>query len=375
MGSTITTNLAANTALRYLNQNSAATSSSLAKLSSGSRIVKASDDAASLAVGTKLKADVTALKQAAVNASHATSVLQVADGGMARISDILQRMKSLAVQASSGSLSDNERAFLDQEYQQLLTQVDDIAKQTRFNGQVLLTGSAGKQISSVTVNSTLTNAGGDARVILTGDAAAVNYQVDFDTTTSTFTLKDTTNNKVLATVVKDLSGLTVFDGSVEFADAGVRVYISNLDVSTSLTNAVSFTVSGTGTMSFQVGVDKGDTIQVSLSDLQASALGISGTKVSDQTSAGTASDALDKAIAKVNAARAEVGSQMSRFEFVQANLQTSIENMDAARSVLMDTDVAAEMSKFASSQVLMQANVAMLAQANQLPQNLLRLLQ
>ncbi len=375
MGSTITTNLAANTALRYLNQNSAATSSSLAKLSSGSRIVKASDDAASLAVGTKLKADVTALKQAAVNASHATSVLQVADGGMARIGDILQRMKSLAVQASSGSLSDNERAFLDQEYQQLLTQVDDIAKQTRFNGQVLLTGSAGKQISSVTVNSTLTGAGGDARVILTGDAAAVDYQVDFDTTTSTFTLKDTTNNKTLATVVKDLSGLTVFDGSVEFADAGVRVYISNLDVSTSLTNAVSFTVSGTGTMSFQVGVDKGDTIQVSLSDLQASALGISGTKVSDQTSAGTASDALDKAIAKVNAARAEVGSQMSRFEFVQANLQTSIENMDAARSVLMDTDVAAEMSKFASSQVLMQANVAMLAQANQLPQNLLRLLQ
>ncbi len=375
MPNSIVTNTAANTALRYMYLNQMATSGSLAKLSSGSRIVKASDDAASLAVGTKLRADVTSLRQASINASHATSVLQVADGALARIGDILQRMKSLAVQASSGSLSDNERAFLDKEYQQLLSQIDDIANQTRFNGQVLLNGAAAKQISNVTVNATLTGAGGDARIILAGDPAAVDYQVDFDNATSTFTLKDTTNNKVLATVVKDLSGLTVFDGSVDFADAGIRVYFSNLDVSAALTNAVSFTVSGTGTMSFQVGVDKADVISVTLSDVRTAALGISGTKVSDQTSAGTASDALDKAIATINEKRAELGAQMSRFEFVQANLQTSIENMDAARSVLMDTDVAAEMSKFASSQVLMQANVAMLAQANQLPQNLLKLLQ
>ena len=111
MALTGTTNTAANTALRYLSTNSSNASSSLAKLSSGSRIVKASDDAASLAVGTKIKADVAALKQAAVNAAQASSLLQVADGGMSRIADILQRMKALAVQAAVG-LGDRQRALL-----------------------------------------------------------------------------------------------------------------------------------------------------------------------------------------------------------------------------------------------------------------------
>ncbi len=115
MALTGTTNTSANTAIRYLTQNTMMASSSLAKLSSGSRIVKASDDAASLAVGTKIKADVTALKQAAVNTAQASSLLQVADGGMARISDILQRMKALATQSSSGQLTDTERGYLNQE--------------------------------------------------------------------------------------------------------------------------------------------------------------------------------------------------------------------------------------------------------------------
>ncbi|GBD42795.1 A-type flagellin [bacterium HR40] len=376
MANSIVTNQAANSALRFLQFNGASASSSVAKLSSGSRIVKASDDAASLAVGTKLKADVTALKQAAVNASHATSVLQVADGGMARISDILQRMKSLAVQASSGSVSDNERAFLDQEYQQLLTQIDDIAAQTRFNGQALLNGAAAKQIANVSLNSSFTTAGGTATVTLTGNPdAATGYTVDFTAATGTFTLTDGTNT--LATVVKDVSSLVVFDGTVDFSDFGVRLAISNLDVSGDVSGLVTFDVTGSGTMQFQVGVDSTDSISVSLSSLTtaASDLNLAGSGVATQSAAQAANNALDTAIATVNAARAEVGAMMSRFEFVSANLATSIENMDAARSALMDVDVAAEMTQFTSAQVLMQANVAMLAQANQLPQNLLRLLQ
>ena len=128
MALTGTTNTSANTAIRYLSQNQMAASSSLSKLSSGSRIVRASDDAAGLAVGTKLKADVTALKQAAVNAGQASSLLQVADGGMSQISDILQRMKALAVEAQSGSVTDSERAFIDKEYQALSQQIDSIAE-------------------------------------------------------------------------------------------------------------------------------------------------------------------------------------------------------------------------------------------------------
>ena len=140
MALSVATNTSAATAHRYLRVNDAEASRSLAKLSSGSRIVRASDDAASLAVGTKLRADVAALKQAQVNASHGQSVLQVADGAAQQISDILIRMKALATQAVSGSISDTERGYLDSEFGELATQLDDIAAQTKFNGDALLDG-------------------------------------------------------------------------------------------------------------------------------------------------------------------------------------------------------------------------------------------
>ena len=111
MALSVATNTSAATAHRYLKTNDMEASRSLAKLSSGSRIVRASDDAASLAVGTKLKADVNALRQAQVNASHGSSVLQVADGALQQVSDILIRMKALATQAVTGSISDTERGY------------------------------------------------------------------------------------------------------------------------------------------------------------------------------------------------------------------------------------------------------------------------
>lgn len=138
----IGTNTAANTALRYLNLNSAQESSSVAKLSSGSRITKASDDAAGLAVGIGLQSDVTVLQQASTNAAHGASVLQTADGGAARISDILQRMKTLAAQSLSGAVTDTERAYIDSEFQELVSEVDSIATGTRFNGESLLDGTS-----------------------------------------------------------------------------------------------------------------------------------------------------------------------------------------------------------------------------------------
>jgi flagellin len=141
MALSVATNTSAATAHRYLKSNDMEAARSLAKLSSGSRIVRASDDAASLAVGTKLKADVNALRQAQVNASHGSSVLQVADGALQQVSDILIRMKSLATQAVSGSISDTERGYLDSEFTELENQLDDLAIQTKFNGAALLDGS------------------------------------------------------------------------------------------------------------------------------------------------------------------------------------------------------------------------------------------
>jgi flagellin len=382
MALTGTTNTSANTALRYLTNNQGMASSSLAKLSSGSRIVKASDDAASLAVGTKLKADVTALKQAAQNAGQASSLLQVADGGMSKVSDILQRMKALSVQAQSGSVSDNERTFLDREYQQLNTQIDAVASQTKFNGSTLLNGASGQEMSFTgatdTIFNTASTQSNGITANLTGNVAAGTYQLSYAHTAGSSLGEFTLTNGTITDTIQFTHAATdvVKEGRIDFDTAGIELNLSNFDFTTTFgAGATSqLTVAGSGTLSFQVGVSAGDTIAVNLADIRTTAIGTSGTDITTSANAVTAGNALDAAISTINDSRATVGSLMSRFEFASANLSTSIENLDAARSTLMDVDMAQEMTKFSSAQVLTQAGVAMLAQANQMPQNLLRLL-
>ncbi|RED44801.1 flagellin [Aestuariispira insulae] len=136
----IATNIAANSTLRYLNMNSANQTDTLAKIASGSRIVRASDDAAGLAVSTKLSATSGTLDQAATNAAHGISILETADGGLSNISDILVRMKSLAAQSLSGAVTVTERAYIDAEFQELVAEIDSIATSTQFNGESLIDG-------------------------------------------------------------------------------------------------------------------------------------------------------------------------------------------------------------------------------------------
>jgi len=278
---TVTTNTAANSALRFLNFNSMMSGNSVSKLASGSRIVKASDDAAGLAIGTRLLADVTVLRQSSVNAAQGASVLQVADGGLGRISDVLIRMKALAAQSLSGVPSNTERGFIDAEFQQLRQEVTAIAQTTRFNGASLLDGT------------------------------------------------------------------------------------------------------GQTTQNFFVGSEAGDNITVTYSALATSAdvytaagLGIaSATNVASVGAASASMSVIDRAIDLVSESRATVGGLISRFEFRGQQIATSLENIEAAKSSIMDVDLAAEQSRLVSSQVLVQASVSALSQANELPQALLRLLQ
>ena len=161
----IATNTAANSALIYLNNNSRNMDKSLAKLSSGTRIVRASDDAAGLAVSARLQANVVTLKQAAINGVQGRSVLQAADGALARIGDILQRMKALATQANSGAVDATARAFINTEYQQLLTEITAAVTSTTFNGVTLLDGTYNQNFqmgiaatSTIAANLTTVNA-------------------------------------------------------------------------------------------------------------------------------------------------------------------------------------------------------------------------
>ena len=378
-----TTNTSAQTALRYLQTNSTQASSSLAKLSSGSRIVKASDDAASLAVGTKVRADVTALRQAAVNTAQASSLLQVADGGLTKISDILLRMKALTVQAQSGSLTDSERSFLDLEYQELTTEVGNITNQTKFNGGQLLNGASGKSITLAASTDTLFNPastyanGISAR--MAGNANAGTWQLAYDYTAGSSLGQFTLSNGTISDTVQftHASASVVYEGRISFQHAGLELSLANFDFSSTFAAGTDsqLEVAGSGSLSFQVGVSSADAITVNIDDVRPATLGITGTSVATTTAAVTAGNALDSAISSLNGARANMGAMMSRFEFASANIATSVENLDAARSVLLDVDMAGEMTNFTSLQILTQAGVSMLAQANQMPQNLLKLLQ
>ncbi|HOO50915.1 MAG TPA: flagellin [Alphaproteobacteria bacterium] len=264
----IATNTSANSALIYLNRNSREQDKSLSKLSSGSRIVRASDDAAGLAVGSALKADTTALKQAAINATQGRAVLQTADGAMSRVGDILQRMKSLAAQSNSGSVDATSRGFINTEYQQLLTEAQAIGTNTQFNGDGLI------------------------------------------------------------------------DGGYNF--------------------------------NYQVGVAATDVIALNLSTINMTTIA-NGSSVSTQANAVTANGTLDTAIDTVSTGRATIGALLSRFEYRGDVIDSSVENLQAATSVIMDVDIAAEQSNLVSKQVLTEASIAALAQANQMKSSLLSL--
>ena len=174
---TISTNTAANSAVRYLNINSQQETSALSKLSSGSRITSASDDAAGLAISTRISSDITTLQQAATNASQATSILQTADGGASNISDILARMKSLASESASGTVTTSSRAYINSEFTQLTSEIDSIATGTRYSGTALLDGvssySTGSGVS-VLVGSSSTDTIMIALTSLTSTALGVN---------------------------------------------------------------------------------------------------------------------------------------------------------------------------------------------------------
>jgi len=390
----ISTNIAANSAVRYLNINSSEQTSSLSKLASGSRITQASDDAAGLAISTRISSDVTALTQAATNASHGISVLQTADGGASNISDILQRMKALASQSSSGTVTDTERAYIDAEFSQLVDEVDGIASSTRYNGDSLLDGSTAAYANGVGVM-----VGSDATDTITlklsaldsatlglkgGTATAAQPPADIvGTSTASITVTGG------STVSFSVNGTTVTlqdDGS-----GGDQTYDADdiaQAVNDALTTAGNTTVSASaagGILTFSntaTGASANITLAGTTAGLGVTTLTSTGSaattgslSVSTQGGATSALSTLDAAINTVSKARADIGALESRFGFRSEQIATSIENLQAANSAIIDTDVASESSKLASAKVKTQAAVAAAAQASQMPQDLLKLLQ
>ncbi len=382
MALNIISNFAANVAHRNLQRSDQAMTDSLSKLSSGTRVVSAKDDAASMAIGSRLQAEVKALTQAAVNSGQAVSMLQVADGAMARANDILLRMKTLAVQSGSGQLSGTERGMLDTEYQQLVAEIDRIALDTEFNGVQLTNGAI---VVDRTGATDFEANDGIQDIVFRGAHTATNASMSYDSAAGTFTATTAEGSFTGAISSNANDGTNMTTGTVVTLTNATLTNKIDLVLNTAfIVNAAHATgtlaMSGSSSVSFTYKVGTGtsataDQITVTLNSISASALTLATTNVQTVAQADAASSAISIAVDTLNDARANVGASQNRLEFAAANIATTLENMEAARSNLLDLDVAAEMSRFTSQQILVQAGVAMLAQANQTPQNLLRLFQ
>ena len=391
MALNIISNYAANVAHRNLSNSDEMATRSLAKLSSGTRVVSARDDAASMAIGARLNSQVEALKTATVNVGQANSMLQIADGGLATINDVLTRMKTLAVQSASGNLSDTERGFLNDEFQALDLEITRVAASTAFNGKQLLSGQNAWGVDPGAVGTNIEAADGIAGFNVNNDATFTSnddtISISFDNANNIMTLTNTDNANFSQSVdLTALSTATIPTGStanVEFGDLGITLTLnSEFAFGTDITANNTFDVvdqpGADVSLDFQIGSGNSATVDRLTFDLTAvssAALGVGALNIDTQVNAQAAITGVDAAIDTLQAARSNVGVGQNRLDFAAQNLASSQENNEAARSTLLDLDVAAEMTQFTSKQILVQSGVAMLAQANQMPQNLLRLLQ
>jgi flagellin len=280
MSQVINTNLASLNAQRNLSGTQNQLSTAIQRLSSGLRVNSAKDDAAGLAIANRMDGQARGMAVAVRNANDGISLSQVAEGALGKVTDMMQRMRELAVQAANASNTTTDRTSLDAEFQQLAQEVDRTLLSTRFNGQAILAGSAG----------------------------ALQFQIGANNATTDQLTVTTTNMATSANI-------------------------------TAVTTATTAVISGT-----------------------------------NATNANSMISALDIALDTVNSERATYGAVQNRFEAVIANLQISAENQTAAKSRIMDADFAKETAMLTRAQILQQAGTAMLAQANQIPQQVLQLL-
>ncbi|HHJ17646.1 MAG TPA: flagellin FliC [Gammaproteobacteria bacterium] len=276
MALTVNTNIASLNAQRNLTNSQSSLNTSLQRLSSGLRVNSAKDDAAGLAIAERMNAQVRGLAVGIRNAGDGISLAQTAEGALGSVTESLQRMRELAVQATNATNGTADRASLDAEYQQLATEIGRILTSTEFNGSAILAGGAGAQ----------------------------SFQV----------------------------------GANNAADNRITVTTSNLATSGTITGAT-------------------------------------GGSVTTSANAAAAIDLVDTALDSVNSERATLGAAQSRIEIAVRSLETTRENTAAARGRIVDADFAAETANLTRAQILQQAGVAMLSQANALPQSALALLQ
>ncbi|VXC28203.1 MULTISPECIES: flagellin [unclassified Pseudomonas] len=383
MALTVNTNIASLNTQRNLNSSSKALDTSLQRLSTGSRINSAKDDAAGLQISNRLSSQINGLNVAVKNSNDGISMAQTAEGALQQSTSILQRMRDLALQSANGSNSDEERKALNSEVTELKKELNRISNTTTFGGKKLLdgsfetttfqVGSAANETISVKIDEMSTDS--LTGKYYEGDVAAVTGTA---TASGTASVSMTVDGKTVTVETTIASGTTAVQAArqlgaaINDANLGVGAFVddtgamkiisqdkdgSNELTALTITGAPAGLTTGAYTAATAVTTDK-------ISDIDVSSVQNSQEAVL----------VIDQAIQSIDSQRADLGAVQNRFENTIGNLQNIAENVSAARGRIQDTDFAAETANLSKNQVLQQAGTAILAQANQLPQAVLSLL-
>ncbi|KAB0585733.1 flagellin [Comamonas kerstersii] len=416
MAATINTNIASINAQRNLALSGQSLNTTMQRLSSGLRVNSAKDDAAGLAIAERMNTQVTGLTVAARNANDGISLAQTAEGALGKVGDMLQRMRELAAQASNATNSASDRKALQAEVSQLAAEIDRVAKQTNFNGQKILDGSFAGAVFQVGANSgdnVTLGALVDTRSskvsnisygtkketpISTEDSSTngtlKDYASPLDSTNLTITVSSNDGNTQItevtlpdlpaATSRQERLGQVVEAINNKSADTGVTAYLTKIDGTEDYTVTImSSRIDADGlpaTIKFGSGFTTETTgistdLNITDTDGIKNEQGIDDIDVTTQEGAWIALKKIDSAIDQINGARATLGAMQTRFENAVNNIDIQVENLSAARGRIVDADFAVETANLSRTQILQQAGTAMVAQANQIPQNVLQLLQ
>lgn len=367
-----------------LARNDSALSKSLERLSSGYKINHAKDNAAGLAMSRRMNAQLRGLDVAGDNANDGISIVEIADGAMSEVHDILQRMNELAVKASTGTVTAEDRSMIDEELQALNDEIERIGETTQFNGKNLLDGSfdlkgyTNTQAVSVNYYKEGMKYGvydlgsikaefedGCITKVTHGDGSEINSIKDPDNNTIKIDKVSVNYDEVTLTGKDGFEIRMSLNKDAMVADG--TAFKTDQDVKLDLT--------GIGSMTLQIGANENQTLELRMPPITKKNLGLAHTNVLTADSARAAIDEIANAISFVSSIRSSLGAYQNRLEHTTTNLDVTSENMTSAYSRIMDVDMATEMTKYSSLQVISQAATSMLAQANERPSQVLQLLQ
>jgi len=375
-------NVSAMLANNTLGNNDDNLSKSIQRLSSGLKINNAKDNPAGLAMAKRMNAQIKGTEVANQNSNDGISVIETADGALSEIQAMLQRMTELTTKAATGTLTDDDRKIIQDEVEQLKSEIERVADTTQFNSQNLLDGTYG--IKAYTTEN-------DVKVAsVSADVDPGKYVID----SLNWYVKDdkTGEMEAMFTPGEGFPSQEPSDYNVTMTDNHVRitgpegfdmtlmineelVFDENGDCKGGAVGGFTIDSTSIGPMRLQVGSNEGQVIGVEIPAVSLGNMGILKMDVSTQDKAGYALDRLDKATQFINSVRGKLGAYQNRLESTSENLNVVDENMTSAYSRIMDVDMAEEMTNYSTYNVLVQAGTSVLAQANDRPSTVLQLLQ